>query len=132
MTLLRLAVVGSRHYLDYQEFSRALDLLLSTWHGTVELVSGGARGADSLAERYGREHGLPVKVFPADWDQHGRAAGMIRNREIVQYCTAAVAFWDGESRGTRNSIELAKRAGKPTFVFNFKTKIRTRYNRPSG
>jgi hypothetical protein len=54
---------------------------------------------------------------------------MIRNRCIVQYSTALVAFWDGESRGTRNSIELARKAGLPTFVFNTRTKVRTAFNR---
>lgn len=129
MSTLRLAVVGSRDYLDYQEFSSLLQLLLRTWSGPVELVSGGARGADSLASRYSQDHRLSIRVFWADWNQHGKAAGMIRNREIVQYSTALVAFWDGESRGTANSISLAKRAGIPTFVFNTKTKVRTAFNR---
>lgn len=77
----------------------------------VEIVSGTARGADQLGERYAFEHGFPVKHFPADWDQHGKSAGYIRNAQMAEYADAAVIFWDGMSRGSKHMIDLAKAKG---------------------
>lgn len=77
----------------------------------VEIVSGTARGADQLGERYAFERGLPVKQFPADWDQHGKSAGYIRNAQMAEYADAAVIFWDGTSRGSKHMIDLAKAKG---------------------
>ena len=90
-----------------------------------EIVSGGAAGVDSIAEKAATKTGKAVKVFPADWKRHGKAAGFIRNQQIVDYCDELVAFWDGVSHGTEHSIKLAREAGKPVTVFT-----RREYNRP--
>jgi len=73
-TPVRLAVVGSRTFNDYAFMCGVLGRF-----EIREIVSGGARGADALAERYARGRGLPVRVFPADWDTHGNSAGFLRN-----------------------------------------------------
>ena len=113
---MRLAVVGSRDFLDYDYLKRSL---LDTFplEEVEEIVSGGARGADNLAERFAREHNIPVMVFPADWKRLGRKAGPIRNADIVRRADVIAAFWDGRSRGTKNSISLARKAGKKTVIF---------------
>ncbi len=84
--------------------------------GTTEVVSGGASGVDASGEAIAVMHGIPVKVFKADWKKHGKAAGPIRNKEMAKYADALVAVWDGESRGTRNMIDEMEALGKPVFV----------------
>jgi len=77
----------------------------------TDVVSVGAAGVDSLGERWARENGIPVKRSPADWKAHGRAAGPIRNRQMVEYADALIALWDGTSRGAANMIGEAKARG---------------------
>jgi len=80
------------------------------WEPT-EIVSGAARGIDQLGEEWAEAQGLPVKRFPANWKEHHRAAGPIRNREMAKYADALVAIWDGQSKGTKSMIGLAEKAG---------------------
>ena len=82
----------------------------------ITIVEGGARGTDALAKRYALERGFILKEFPADWDKNGRAAGPIRNSEMVDFIKdkenrAAIFFWDGKSRGTGDCMRKADRAG---------------------
>jgi hypothetical protein len=79
---------------------------------SILIVSGGARGADSLAERYARECGFYFTAIPAMWDLYGKRAGIMRNSEIVESADLVVAFWDGESKGTADTIEKAQLVGK--------------------
>lgn len=99
-------VAGSRGFLDYGLLMTTLDMF--PWPIT-EIVSGSARGADTLGERYAREKGIPIKLFPAQWDRHGRSAGYRRNVEMAAYADALIAFWDGHSRGTEHMIEEARK-----------------------
>jgi len=62
------------------------------------------------AAMWAESHGLPVKRFPANWKEHHKAAGPIRNREMAKYADALVAIWDGESKGTKSMIGLAEKA----------------------
>lgn len=107
----RYAIVGSREY-PHLDLVRAFVRKLPT--GSV-VVSGGARGVDSVAEEAARECGLGAIVIPADWSQ-GRGAGIARNADIVAAADIVVAFWDGKSRGTQNSMSRAVEAGKPLWV----------------
>ena len=81
------------------------------------IVSGGADGVDSWAEDAARKYGLRVEIIEPDWKKYGRRAGMIRNQEIVVACTRLVAFWDGLSKGTADSVEKARKVGKPVEVY---------------
>lgn len=81
-----------------------------------EVVSGGAQGVDASGEAIAELHGIPVKVFRADWKKHGKAAGPIRNAEMASYADALVAVWDGKSRGTGNMIDTMQTLGKPVYV----------------
>jgi len=109
MLPISLAVVGGRDLHHNARMRAAIDAIRQACT-VVRLVSGGARGADSLAERYAREHGLPIDVLPADWAGQGRGAGLARNKEIVARADYVLAFWDGASPGTRNTIGHARRA----------------------
>ena len=84
----------------------------------VIIVSGHARGADSLGERFANELGFPFELHPAKWRLLGKAAGMVRNAEMAKCSDALIAFWDGESRGTRHMINFARKRGLDISVFN--------------
>jgi hypothetical protein len=109
---IRLAVVGSRTFDDYGYMKEVLE-----WFDIKEIISGGAGGADKLAERYAAEKGIPIRIFKAEWDKYGRAAGYKRNVQIVEAADEVVAFWDGKSKGTKHDIDLAEKMGKPCHVF---------------
>ena len=109
---MKIAIVGSRDYPDMdavREYVRRLP-------ADTILISGGARGVDTIAETEGRRCGLQVVSIPAQWTQYGKQAGMIRNGLIVDEADKVVAFWDGKSPGTKNMIKRARRLGKPIEV----------------
>ncbi|TXI87671.1 MAG: DUF2493 domain-containing protein [Chryseobacterium sp.] len=85
----------------------------------TEVVSGCAQGADTHGETIARSMGIPVAKFPADWKQYGKSAGVRRNSQMAQYADALIAVWDGESRGTKNMIELASAKWLLVFVYRF-------------
>lgn len=110
------AVVGSRSFDDYALLSRTLERVKTR---PFRIVSGGAKGADALAEDYAKIRGVEIEVIRPDWDAHGRKAGFVRNREVVGRADAMIAFWDGESAGTKMVIRLAEEAGIPVHVVRF-------------
>ena len=115
---MKLAIIGSRTFNDYELLKDEVDKLLEKYNIT-EIISGGARGADSLAERYAEEKKLKLTVFPAQWHKYGKSAGFIRNDEIWKYADMGIAFWDGESRGTQHSFKLAEKYNKKLKVVKF-------------
>lgn len=115
------AVIGSRTFADKAKLFEVLDKNKAK---IKLIVSGGARGADSLAVEWATERGMPYLVFPALWKnpetgEHDRGAGFRRNRYIVQYSDIVMAFWDGKSGGTANSLEIAKQLNKPVRIIPF-------------
>jgi hypothetical protein len=115
-------VVGSRSFDDYDFLAAKLDRLLKRQQKVV-IVSGGAEGADSLAKRYAKEKGITYVEFPAEWDRYGKRAGYVRNRKMHEYISkmkkrGCVAFWDGESAGTKQNFALAKEFGNPCRVID--------------
>jgi hypothetical protein len=82
----------------------------------VEVVSGHAPGVDRCGEAWARRCGIPVRLFPARWSEHGRSAGFRRNAEIAAYAGALLAWWDGESAGTRDVITRVVALGKPVRI----------------
>ena len=110
---MRTIVAGSRG-ITYMAMVR--EAVRSSGFRVTEVVSGGARGVDRLGERLAEEMGVPCRVFPADWNRHGRSAGVIRNRTMAEYADALVAVWDGSSRGTANMISQARQLGLEVHV----------------
>lgn len=108
----RLVVAGSRDFNDYTLMSAELDKLLSG-KTNITIVSGTARGADRLGERYAAEHNLRIERFPAEWEKYHKGAGPIRNAKMVQSADAVIVFWDNESSGTKNIIECARKQDIP-------------------
>lgn len=103
----RVIVAGGRDFDDYPRLCDVLDHILDPGD---TIVSGCAKGADSLALEYARKRGLAVEEFPADWQGQGKAAGVIRNQAMAGKADVLIAFWDGKSRGTKDMIERACRA----------------------
>ncbi len=110
------AVIGGRDFQDETYAYNELDKYITQ---EDEIVSGGAGGADTIASRYAFDHHLNITVHRAEWNKHGKAAGFIRNQYIVDDCDTLIAFWDGESKGTENSIELARKAGKRVITIRY-------------
>lgn len=112
---MRVLVCGSRHFQDYPLLIKTLSK-----YPIDVLISGGARGADFLGERYAGDNGIPVEVYPADWEKHGKAAGPIRNLQMLKEGKPdlVIAFLAKDSRGTKNMVEIAQKAGITTHVVN--------------
>jgi len=108
---MKLAIVGGRDFCDQVLFDEAMKNF-----NPKEIISGGATGADSMAVEFAVKNGVKLTVFQPDWKTHGRVAGPIRNKLIIESADALLAFWDGKSKGTKNSIDLAKKKGIPTNV----------------
>lgn len=104
---MKLIVAGSREFGNYNLLSKHLDEINSKY-GITEIVSGTASGADSLGELYAKEHNIPIKRFPANWNKYGRSAGYIRNKDMAHYADACICFWMNKSKGTGHMINLAK------------------------
>ncbi len=111
---MKVGVIGGRDFNNYELVKETLSKIDITL-----LVSGGARGADSLGWKYAVENKIEVKIFLPNWDKFGKVAGFLRNTEIVNESELIVAFWDGESKGTADSIEKAKKQNKKIIIINY-------------
>ena len=121
-----LLVAGSRNFNDYDLLKSKLDYLLMNNQGNrhIIIVSGGAKGADSLAEKYAKEKGYDTRIFPAEWDKYGKSAGYRRNEQMHQFLTnyenrGCVCFWDGQSKGTQHNFGLCEKNNTPLRVIRF-------------
>jgi hypothetical protein len=111
---MKLAIVGSREFNDYEFLKQALEPIKDK---VTLVVSGGAKGADSLGERWAKENNIPTQIFYPDWGKFGKSAGFKRNVEIVDNCDAVVAFQINDSKGTQHTINISKEKGKKVKVF---------------
>ena len=109
--MFRVIIAGSRKFSDYDLLERTMDKALSTVQDDITVVCGKAKGSETLGEQYAKEHGYEVQYFPADWNRYGKVAGYIRNTTMAKNADALVAFWDGESPGTKHMIETAQSLG---------------------
>tara|TARA_R100001163_G_scaffold64680_1_gene59504 strand:- start:3973 stop:4362 length:390 start_codon:yes stop_codon:yes gene_type:complete len=114
---IRLAIVGSRNYKNWNEFKVKVEETLKIWDiipDQIEtIVSGGASGADTLAQLWASKNKIPMTIYPPDWNKHRRAAGPIRNTLIIKDATHVIAFPSKSGFGTQDSISKAKSQGKP-------------------
>lgn len=111
---MKLLVCGSRSYTNYRAFERIMDAFFAGrdgYAGTTEIISGGARGADSLASIYCKRRNIPNTVMLPDWKNLGKGAGFARNLEMLAVADEVIAFWDGKSPGTKHTIDAAGRVG---------------------
>ena len=118
---MKVIIAGGRNYNDYTFLKQKCDYYLQNL-SDIEIVSGTCRGADKLGERYCDERGYILTAFPAEWDKYANSAGRIRNEKMAKYADCLIAFWDGESRGTRHMIAMMKKYRKPYKVVLYGTK----------
>ena len=119
----KVLICGGVDFSDEVLFTETLDSVIDK-DNTV-IVSGGAKGADSLAEKYAADNGIEIKVFPAEWGKYGRSAGPIRNKKMLDFISddgnaLVIAFWNGKSRGTKNTIENAQKMKIATLIVDYK------------
>lgn len=120
-----LLIAGTRTYDDWTQFEYIVDLCLSKIpkNCEIEIVHGGAKGADSLANTYTNDNGYKCTVFNADWSI-GKSAGYIRNKQMHDYIKqfehrGCLCFWDGKSKGTQHNFKLANDNGTKLKVYNY-------------
>jgi hypothetical protein len=107
---LKCIIAGSRSITSYQTVKAAIESC--PWLDEVtEVVTGGAQGVDLLADEWARYNKKNRVIFLANWEGHGRAAGVLRNARMATHADACIVIWDGKSPGSRNMLETAKREG---------------------
>lgn len=101
---MRTIIAGSRTFVDYE----LMKFHLQNYRFPItSIISGCAKGADSLGEQYAIEKGIPLEKYPANWNKYGKSAGYRRNEQMADVADALIAFWDGESKGTKHMIDIA-------------------------
>ena len=119
----KVIIVGGRDFDDYEYMSTKLNELFKDQNmfnnKAIKVISGMAKGADTLGIRYADEHKLTKILFPANWKVYPRIAGFLRNYDMLSIATHLITFWDGESSGTKHMIEIAQMKGIPVWVFEY-------------
>lgn len=121
----KIAVVGTRNLHDYNVVKFVLDEYREQGNNIALIVSGGAKGVDYFAERYAKENGIPLLIYPVGysdnqvfgWNTHGKSAGAIRNKKIIDAVTVVFAFPSHNGRGTQITMDMAKKAKKELHVY---------------
>lgn len=119
---MKVAIVGSRSYKDYDSFCTQLkEVLVSSNVKDPVIISGGALGVDSMAKKYAKEHMLDFIEFNPYFKLDKTSAFsprhfFVRNRQIVYNSDLVIAFWDGESRGTEHSIRYAQKLERKLII----------------
>ena len=111
---MKTIIAGSRGITNYYILIKAY---MQCPFDITSVVSGCARGVDTLGEKFANDNSLPLEKYPADWDTYGKRAGYIRNTEMADNAEALLAIWDGESRGTKHMIDIAREKGLKVFVY---------------
>ena len=117
---VKIAIIGSREFFDYDLLEDKINKLIKDYSWSIEeIVSGGAIGCDTLAKQFAEQNKISIKEFKPDYNL-GRHAPLLRNDEIVAYSDIIVAFWDGESTGTKYVINKAYKENKEVIVNMYK------------
>ena len=111
---MKVLICGSRGICDKKY---VYDCINNSNFDITEVISGRAHGVDRIGEEYARDHNISIKHFVPDWDQFWNVAGILRDRQMVDYSDAIIAIWDGMSKGTDFTIKYAKRLEKPIKVW---------------
>jgi len=107
---MKIIIAGGRDFDNYDLLCQKVDKILSR-QSEIEIVSGTAKGADKLGERYAAEHGYPIIHYIPDWNFFGKSAGYIRNVEMADNADALILFWNGKSKGSGHMLKIAKGKG---------------------
>lgn len=117
----KLIIAGGRDFNDQTLMRERLGEMVKQGiiDGSVELISGMAKGADLMGYFIFKENGLTTHEFIPDWDGLGKRAGFVRNAEMGDAADLALIFWDGQSRGTQHMIEYMEKLGKPVYLVRY-------------
>ena len=113
---MKVIIAGSRSVTDYGYVEDAMREAGKLGIVPTQILSGHAKGVDHLGERWADEHKIPCSTYPADWRLYGRAAGPIRNIQMVEEADALVAIHDGKSKGTAHVVGYAMKQGLKVYV----------------
>lgn len=129
---MKLAIIGSREFTDLNKAKNAFKRYCCEFNEAIHdgvydgylsfydtIVSGGALGADSIAREIAKLWNLKLTEFLPDWEKYGKRAGFIRNEDIIKNSEKILAFGNGSSHGTANSLSIAKRLKKDTIIIYF-------------
>ena len=119
--IYKIIIAGGRDFMDYNLLKEKVNKILQEKRVThkIVIISGCARGADTLGVRYASENAFDVDKYPADWDKYGKKAGYMRNVEMAENADALIAFWDGKSKGTKHMIDIATERNLPIRVIRY-------------
>jgi dissimilatory sulfite reductase (desulfoviridin) alpha/beta subunit len=123
MDNFKVIIAGSRGFSNYKFLREQCNKYLREKRKTcnIIIVSGHARGADTIGEKYAQDEGFDLEIYPAQWKKLGKQAGYRRNEQMAEVADALIAFWDGESHGTKHMIDIMTNKGLPTKVINYET-----------
>ena len=129
---MKILICGSRKFKDYDKLRGVLHELVPDLAEVSEIIEGGASGADGLGRRFGKENGIPVATYYADWINQSRAAGIKRNIRMITEGKPdlVVAFPAADSKGTRHMIDLAQKAKVRLHVVEVDNDMPNGYNWP--
>jgi hypothetical protein len=118
--MFKVIICGTRYFSDYDLLKTKCDqLLINQKNNGITVISGRAKGADSLGEKYAIENGFEILKYPADWDRYGKSAGYKRNQQMAEIADGLIAFWNGVSKGTQHMINIAKEKNIRVIVVNY-------------
>jgi hypothetical protein len=112
---MKLAIIGSRTFDNYELLKKSINENFGIKTITT-IVSGGAKGADTLAEQFAVEYKLQKNIILPDWAKHGKKAAFLRNYDIIDAADSVIAFWDESSKGTKHAIDYAKKINKSCII----------------
>lgn len=112
---MKIIIAGSRILTDYSIVCRAVE---NSGFDISMVISGGSRGVDTLGEQWARQHKISLERFTANWERYGNRAGNLRNREMAVYADGLLAIWNGQSRGTKDMIDVMFERKKPIFIYS--------------
>ena len=113
---MKLAIVGGRDFNDKELFNKTMIEFIDK---VSVVISGAAKGADTFGENWAKENKIDTIIHLPNWEKHGKAAGYVRNKLIIEDCDMCIAFWDGKSKGTESSINLCKQSNKPIKIVKY-------------
>lgn len=116
---MNIAIVGGRDFDDYTLLKESVLSYIETHEKPDNIVSGGAKGADTLAAQFAAEMSITLLVFKPDYQKYGRGATLVRNTLIIENAKVVFAFWDGQSKGTKDSIKKAEKLEKELYIITY-------------
>jgi uncharacterized protein YozE (UPF0346 family) len=123
--MYKVIIAGTREFDDYEKFKKFVtsifdDNIFPEHDEKIQIISRNANGVDKLGERYAKEYGYDLLLYPANWDKYGKKAGPIRNTEMVKIADCLIAVWDGQSKGTKDIINKAKANNLNIYMIKYK------------